>query len=369
MSQGPSTMVVDPSNGRFKKILKLYFTYIMLVFVAIGLVMIAVGVLSGIPVIAAIGSSLFSASTISTIFKVMGFDIYISGNLSEKMEKQTHTIAVVIQKGELESEERLVDQIQKTIAGTMSSTKFLDKLSRPECKSIIQSCIQRMKRGMPSTDVYQAFEDVYERLVGLVAENRHYSVSLEPARAYGQHVLKVAVQYSAKMFNQSPDDIQLFENGLVTKTDTTVPRNVDVSTLSKPEDLTRFAELRIDDKAVEPDAIKHYWHDPSDKKSGAGFIANCSRIIRANSQPVNVACDTESLIDDVDFIIRRFLTFTVGVTLVVNHPPDVEIDVIWFQPEKVVVHKPVRKKGAFEQAADGVFLPGMGFLLTVKKRK
>jgi len=357
------------TEGKVRRILRLYFTYIMLFFSALGIVLITIGVLSGYTVISAVGSSLFSASTISAIFKVMGFDIYITHNLTELMISNNTIIEQDIETKFNQNNSNVEELIHKTIGSAMSDSKFLDVLSEEQCKKIVQVCIQKMRKGTPSTAIYKAFDKLSDELAGLVAENRHYIIGLELAKAYGQHVLKSTVKYSCRVINQSTEKtIPLFENNTVIVTNTTVPRNVNVLTLANPEDLTRFVSLSVNEEPVEPDEKKHYWKDPNDKKLGAGFVIKCSRTIAPNS-PVNISITTESLLDDIDYVIRRFVTFTDGITLTVTHPPEIDIDVFWFSPENIHINKPERKRGYYEQAVDGVFLPGMGFMVAIKRRK
>jgi hypothetical protein len=195
---------------------------------------------------------------------------------------------------------------------------------------------------------------------------------LEGAKAYGKQVLRSTITYSGNIYNQSAETIPLFEKNLVCEGNVSLPRGVATSLLQKPEDLARFISMTIDDKQVIPDELEHSWKDERDKTKGAHYIAKSSRTITPTSsasRPMSVSYATTSLLEDSDYIIRRFLTFTSGVTITIQHPLEFEIEVVWVAPADIVKHDPTKRERFFEQRVDGVFLPGMGFFLILKRRK
>ena len=358
-----------------RHVLKVWFTAIMLFFAGLGVVILVVGVVSNIPVVATLGSALFSTSTISAIFKVIGFDMYMTQKLSETMDENNEKTSVDIQSTlskHITETRELVDQ---SITRAFSNTGFVEMLSETQCREVFKKCLIHMKKGMPSQEIYDAFQELSENLVGLVSLDRRYSITLENAGDYGPRVIKSTVTYSAKMVNQSPANIvHLFPNGLVAQGSIDTPRDIDVSKLQKPEDLGRFVEFLIDNQKVEPDEVKHSWVDENDKRKGCKFIVKCSRTIspRPSSTtspiPVIISFTTETLLDESDYILRRFLSFTVGATVMVQHPKDLETEVTWFRPsEKTTPSELMRASTVLEQSMSSVFFPGMGFALRIRR--
>jgi hypothetical protein len=232
-----------------------------------------------------------------------------------------------------------------------------------------------MQSGMPSPAIYDAFQQLSQNLVGLVSIDRHYSVVLEYARNFGPQIIKSMINYSARMANQSKvGHVFLFPNGVVVQGTIDTPREIDLVKLQKPEDLGRFIELRINSQVIVPDEVKHYWIDDKDKKKGSKFEVRCSRTIPPMSSsvtspvPVNISFKTEALLDESDYVLRRFLSFTEGASLTVHHPDDLETEVTWFRPsEKPEVSTTNRTSTVLEQRLDSVFFPGMGFALRMRK--
>jgi hypothetical protein len=199
---------------------------------------------------------------------------------------------------------------------------------------------------------------------------------LEYAKEYGPQILKSTVNYSARMVNQSPaQSVGLFPNEHVIETTVETPREVDVAKLQKPEDLGKFIELQIDGKKVQPDDIRHFWVDENDKKKGSKTCVKCSRVISPKSSsvvqptPVHISIKTEALLDETDYVLRRFTSFAVGANLTVNHPENLEVEVTWWRPEAATVSEPFRTNKVFEQSVEGVFLPGMGFMLRTRRKR
>lgn len=358
-----------------EKVLTVWFTAIMLFFAGLGMTILVLGVRSNMPVAASLGSALFSTSTISAIFKVVGFDLYMTQKLSDAMKENNEESSTEIQSLLSKHTTETRELVNQSITRAFSDTGFVEMLSETQCREVFRKSLAHMKKGMPSPEIYEAFQKLSESLVGLVSIDRRFSVMLEYAKEYGPQILRSTVNYSAKMVNQSPaKSVGLFPNGLVTETTIETPRELDASKLQKPEELGKFVELQVNGKKVEPDEIQHSWVDENDKKKGAKILVKSSLTIPPKDSstdqpsPINISTATEALLDETDYVLRRFTSFAVGSTLTVNHPEDLEAEVTWFRPEEAVVSEPMRTNKVLEQRVDGVFLPGMGFMLRTRKR-
>jgi len=360
--------VKQPEKASLKKraenSLRMHFTLIMVLFATLGAIIMILGTLQNISVVSNLGSALFSASAVSAIFKVVGFDIYLTQSVSEAMTENNATLVNEIQ-----------GKVNVSLIETLLSLRFVEKLSDPQCRELFKQLIEKMQSGIPSPAIYETFQQLSQNLAGLVSIDRHYSVVLEYARSFGPQIIKSTINYSVKMANQSKEEhVSLFPNGVVLQGTIDTPREIDLAKLQNPEDLGRFVELRINGQVVVPDEVNHYWIDDKDKKKGSKFDVSCSRTIPPMSSslvspvPLNISIKTEALLDESDYILRRFLSVTEGASLTVHHPDDLETEATWFRPsEKPEVSTTTKTNTVLEQRVDSVFFPGMGFALRMRR--
>jgi len=360
-----TSMSSQTTRHRIIQLMKVHLTLVMASFAGLGAVVLGVGVYLGIPLMTAFGSSLFSAALVSVIFKIIGYDLYLKDVLEQTLTDHD-TIATQNLGSALEQHHM---QVQETIRRILTRLEFVELLSENECKDLVKTAISAWKRGDPQPAIYSAFEKVAEELVELVDENRYYSIILEPAKSYGDHIMRSKITFKCRRCNEATVEKGLFPDGIVTDARITVPRTLDVSKIRiTPEELGRCYDLRINDTSVDPEVDENRWNNPANFNEGTKQIVKCfSKIPPKTSW--TVAHEAESLLDDSDYIIRRFTTFTNGVDVEVYHPAGFDIEAVWFRPKEVRVHDPKKETKVYRQSAEGIFFPGDGFIIIAKRRK
>lgn len=310
------------------------FTAFLVSVAIIGGLILYVGSSNDNTPIASLGSAIFSAATVGAIFKVIGYE-----------------------------------GVKEMLTNIITNYGFLKRLCDEELRQHIKKAIAQMKEVAPSEVIYDAFErNFIDELATIVAYNRSFNIVISPARSYGRSILASTTTYSATLTNESPRTLPLFPD-YISKGTTTIPRTMPPRNI--PEDpyaICNVSNIRVNGRRPVLDREEIDWVDRSDKTKGVYHLLQSSLQIQPRAS-ISVTYTVRSLIDDSDFVIRRFLSFTKDVSLTIQHPRGFEVKVIWFCTPDVNLLDPVIEPTSYTQRANGVFFPGGGFIAVLKRRR
>lgn len=311
-----------------------HFTAFLVLCAILGAIVLYVGSSADNASIASLGSAIFSAATVGTIFKVIGYDIYLKETLTE----------------------------------IITSSGFLKMLRETELKQHIKNSIAEIKQVTPSEDIYATVEKhLIDELAKIVVHNRSFNIVISNERGFGRNILSSTTTYSATLINESTKTLPLFPS-FICKIATTIPRTMHPRNIPvDPREVTRFINMRVNDRSLTPDKEETEWADPSDKTKGVHCLVESNVQVEPRT-PTSVTYTIKSLIDDSDYIIRRFMDFTKNASVTIHHPRGFEVKVVWFRTPDVTIHEPSVGPTTYSQRAEGVFLPGGGFIAILKRR-
>jgi len=319
------------------QVLRKYFTVALILVAALGAFGLFVGLLFNIPFVAAIGTAVFSASTVGAIFKVIGYDVYLSFVLRE----------------------------------TLISREFLSMLSLKELKAVVKEAIVSMKGTEPSAKLYQAFEECFvSKLLGAWTRNREYTITLSQVRKYSARLVEAKVVASYEAVNDTNEPKALFPfNDIITSGETTIPRALDSSSIPQnPREICDLLEFSIEGSPVTPHTTIEFL-DATDKTKGVKLEAILHKDIESGGTKL-VRYVTRSINDEADWILRKFTTYTDRVSLIIQHPESLEVIVVWFiLPEHAKLSEPVVDKQIYKRNAEGTLFPMNGFVVVWRPKR
>jgi hypothetical protein len=319
------------------QVLRRYFTVALILVAALGALGLFLGLFFNVPFVAALGTAIFSAATVGAIFKVIGYDVYLSFILRE----------------------------------TLISREFLSMLSFKELKAVVKETIVSMKGTEPSAKLYQAFEECFvSRLLGVWTKNREYTITLSQVRKYSARLVEANVVISYEAVNDTNEPKALFPfNDMITSVDTTIPRAIVSSRIPQnANEICDLLEFSIEGSPVRPPTMIEFL-DVNDKTKGVKLEATLRKDIDPSGTKL-VRYVTRSINDEADWIMRRFTTYTDRVSLTIQHPESLEVIVVWFiSPEHAKLNEPVVQNQIYKRNAEGTLFPMNGFVVVWRPKR
>lgn len=288
------------------------------------------------------GTALLSASTVGVLFKVLGYDIYITTLLRE----------IVIDR------------------------KFLPLLKDKELWNIIKDTIEALKGPIQPRERYEVFARyIVDDLVLLSRNNRTYNIELTYDASFEPPLLRARLDLRYNVFNETKEEMPLFSlmgiEDLISRGKTTIPRSLRPSQIPEaPTDITSYDCLEIDDEEVHPEThplTLVEWKNEDDKSEGVRHqLAFHDTIKPGRSKTVRIV--STALLDTNDYILRRHMSFGNTTTVNVAKPENLDVDLDWFltakgkEPE-AHIQRPSEGPKSYNQTVEGVFVPGNGFVV------
>lgn len=319
---------------RAKPILRVYLRYVhylLGVLCVVALLIIIYGYWYGNLFLTVIGSTLFSISAVSFLYRLLADDLFL----------------------------------RRTVEDLMIEKISMKGFTENELKELIKRSVQELGRGSVPSEVYDTVErNLIDKIGGVVARDYVYKIELEASTEYGPHLLRARIQTSYVLANESSVPQSLFDGDLVSEGQSTLP-------LAKPpEDLRGLYSVErfeIDGAPVDPET-QIEWADPEDTAKGIRYRIRYRRTLHP-SERVHVSLVTKTIMEKDDYLLRRFTQFRVGqVELAVSHPRDIDVSAAWFITTAAVLQRPMMSTTTFLQRAEGVFLPSNGFLLIFRTK-
>ncbi|MCJ7630803.1 hypothetical protein MUP77_00145, partial [Candidatus Bathyarchaeota archaeon] len=282
-----------------------HFTAIMGLLALIGALIIVFGTMLANNLLTSIGTTLFSASTLGAIFKVLGYDVYLLTVMREIIYER----------------------------------KFLDRLTRNELRTVIRRTVESLRQRKLADDVYGVFEQyLVDELAGLSKNQCMFKVDLDYDNSLGiKFVVGRSLLYY-EVLNESKEKKPLFfiegEADLVSRGTVTVPTQLKPSQI--PNDPSVFwnldtengTGLRISKKDVIPDT-RINWKDERNHAKGVKYEVKYADEI-TKDQRKDFQLKTKSLFCTHDYIVKRFAGYSRDFTILVTKPEDLEVYVVWF---------------------------------------
>jgi hypothetical protein len=320
---------------------RLIFVRLFLVFMVclgvVGLVMIWYGINSQNTLATSIGSSLFSAATVSVFFKLVAYDLYLKALLRN----------------------------------LFSSGRFLAMLDNSALYKLIKDAIIILKKGKPGSEVYKAFEEnILEELVGITTQIRSYSLVLIEDTTYGQNILRGEMTSGYAIKNSSKEDKPLFKNGRVSTGETEIPKGMDPTRLpNDPREIFKYVEFKINNEIIHPQEKIEYI-EQAGRKTEVTHEACYDYVVPAG-KTTTVSWKCTFLLDRYDYVLRHLLTFANEVRVGVSHPKELDVKIVWFSTSReplIEFSEVVRSPISLHQTARGVLFPGNGFVVVIRPR-
>lgn len=312
------------------------FVAIMIILMIVGVALLKYGLDIQDNLIASIGSSVFSAATVSVFFRLIAYDLYL----------------------------RLL------IENLFASKGYLTMLDNNALTGLLKDAIIILKKGSPPKYLYDAFNEyLLEELVGITTQSRSYDIVLTQDNRYPNCVLKVSQTYRCIAENSSMEDKPLFKDDKISKGKTDVPKGIPPNQIpTDPTEIFRYVELKIDNSRIQPSERVEYTNGTLRK----AVSHECSYKLTVGSQKsVTIAHTTEFLIDCHDHILRQIITCANEVTVNICHPSNIEVDVVWFTtatPPLLQKTEPIKTSISYYQKVTGAIFPGNGFVVIVRPK-
>lgn len=320
-----------------------HFTGFMGLLTLIGALIVTLGTIVPNYLIVSLGTTIFSAAILGSIFKVLGYDVYLLTVMRDIIYEH----------------------------------KFLDRLTEKELRTVIRKTLEAFRKRKIADDIYGVFENhLIDELAGISKNQCTFKVDLSFDNSLNAKLVLGRSLLNYDVHNESKEKKPLFntegEVDLVTHGSVTIPEQLKPSQI--PNDPTVFwnldggkrTGLRLNTVDLKPD-VNIKWANENNHSEGVVFEVRYKGEIDKN-QKKNFELKTRCLYSTHDYIVKRFSGFSRNFIVLVTKPDDLDVSVIWFltakgkEPE-ATQHPADIKDSSYFQKVEGILVPGNGFVV------